>query len=177
MNNKIIIAVVIVAVVIVGGYFLLKSPAYKAPAPTAQAPVTETPSAPTTETPSRETVPAPTTQAPAKEIPLPGSTGQVPSGPNVVTYMNSGYSPSTLRVKVGATVVFHNNSSQSMWTASAFHPTHTAYPTTGGCIGSTFDACKGIQPGDSWSFKFDIAGTWKYHNHLNPSDTGTIIVE
>ena len=64
-----------------------------------------------------------------------------------------------------------------MWTASAVHPTHRAYPTTGGCLGSTFDACKGVQPGASWSFRFDIAGTWKYHNHLNPNNTGAIVVE
>ena len=96
---------------------------------------------------------------------------------SVVTYTDAGYSPATLRIKKGDTVTFKNQSSQSMWTASAVHPTHRAYPTTGGCLGSTFDACAGIQPGDSWSFKFDISGTWKYHDHLNPDNTGTIIVE
>ena len=64
-----------------------------------------------------------------------------------------------------------------MWPASAFHPTHKAYPTTGGCLGSTFDACKGVLPGESWSFKFDIAGSWKYHDHLKPIVFGTIVVE
>ncbi len=110
--------------------------------------------------------------------PAQNSNPETPSvSQSVVTYSDSGYSPSTLRVKVGETVTFKNSSSQSTWTASVFHPTHTAYSTTGGCIGSTFDACKGVQPGESWSFKFDLAGTWKYHNHLNPSNTGTIIVE
>ncbi|MBI3046336.1 MAG: cupredoxin domain-containing protein [Candidatus Harrisonbacteria bacterium] len=96
---------------------------------------------------------------------------------NTVTYTDSGFSPSALTIKKGGTVTFKNESSKTMWTASAIHPTHTLYPATGGCISSAFDACKGIQPGDSWPFKFDIAGTWKYHNHLNPGDTGTIIVE
>lgn len=100
-----------------------------------------------------------------------------PAEQEVVTYSDSGYSPGTLTIKVGATVVFKNESSRSMWTASAIHPIHRAYPTTGGCIGSTFDACQGIQPSGSWSFKFDIAGTWKYHNHLSPGDTGTIVVK
>lgn len=95
----------------------------------------------------------------------------------VVIYTDAGYSPATLQIKSGETVVFKNQSSQSMWTASGAHPTHKVYPTTGGCIGSTFDACKGVQPGDSWSFKFDISGTWKYHNHVNPGNTGTIAVE
>ncbi|KKR70275.1 MAG: hypothetical protein UU13_C0009G0004 [Candidatus Nomurabacteria bacterium GW2011_GWB1_40_7] len=104
---------------------------------------------------------------------VPASTSQE----NIVTYANGGFSPNSLMVKKGDIVTFKNQSSQSMWVASAMHPTHLTYPTVGGCIGSTFDACQGIQPGGSWSFKFDISGTWKYHNHLSPSDTGVIVVE
>lgn len=107
----------------------------------------------------------------------PPSTTSAPVEQDFVTYTDTGYSSSAIKVKVGTTLTFKNESTQSMWTASAMHPTHTVYPTTGGCIGSTFDACKGIQPGESWPFKFDIAGTWKYHNHLNPSHFGTIVVE
>lgn len=95
----------------------------------------------------------------------------------VVIYTDAGYSPSPLDINIGDTVVFKNNSSQSMWPASSMHPAHKDYPTTGGCLGSAFDACKGIQPGDSWSFKFDIAGDWKYHDHLSPKNFGAIIVQ
>lgn len=108
---------------------------------------------------------------------VPSGTTLAPAEQDVVTYTDTGYSPSALKVKVGTTVTFKNESTQAMWTASAMHPTHTVYPTTGGCIGSTFDACKGIQPSENWSFKFDIAGTWKYHNHMNPSHFGAIVVE
>lgn len=94
-----------------------------------------------------------------------------------VTYTQDGFSPSTLTIKKGDTVVFKNESQEGMWTASADHPTHAKYPTTGGCAGSTFDACKGITSGDSWSFQFDEKGGWTYHNHLNPGKTGKIIVE
>ena len=153
--NKTIIAVVIVAVVLVGGYFLFRGTSQ--PTPSVSQPS------------SQKTVLQPSQQPPASQAPIVKE--------NVVTYTNSGYSATILKIKKGETVIFKNQSSQSMWTASAVHPTHSAYPTTGGCIGSTFDACKGVQPGDSWSFKFDIAGTWKYHNHLSPSDTGTIIVQ
>lgn len=149
--NKTIIAIVIVAVVVLGGYFLLKG--------------TYQPAAPVTQPSSQQSSPQPsTTQAPTAEI-------------NVVAYTDAGYLPATLKVKKGDTVTFKNQSSRSMWTASGVHPTHRLYPTIGGCIGSTFDACKGVQPGDSWPFRFDIPGTWKYHNHLNPGDTGTIVVE
>ena len=96
---------------------------------------------------------------------------------SVITYTDDGYSPSDLEIKAGETVVFKNESSQSMWPASAMHPTHKDYPTTGGCLGSAFDGCMGVQPGDSWSFKFDIAGNWKYHDHLSPKNFGAIIVK
>ncbi len=96
---------------------------------------------------------------------------------NVITYTDTGYSPSSLTIKAGEAVTFKNESSRSMWPASAMHPTHKLYPTTGGCIGSTFDACQGVLPGGSWSFQFDVAGEWKYHDHLDPTKFGTIIVE
>lgn len=101
----------------------------------------------------------------------------------IVVYTNSGYSPNSLRIKAGTTVVFKNESSLAMWPASAFHPTHTAYsgssltehcPDTNG---TALDACTGIQPGSSWSFTFNKKGSWRYHDHLNPAYVGTIIVE
>jgi len=161
--NKTIVTIAIIAVVLVGGYFLFfgsaPQPTPSVSEPSSQQPITQSPAS----DPSTQQQP-PVSQAPAVKE-------------NVVTYTNSGYSPNTLTVKKSETVTFKNQSSQSMWTASGVHPTHRGYPTTGGCIGSTFDACQGVQPGNSWSFKFDISGTWKYHNHLNPSDTGTIVVE
>lgn len=106
-----------------------------------------------------------------------------PETQNIVIYTDSGYSPNTLRVKVGTVVTFKNQSSRAMWPASALHPTHAVYSGTSltehcpDTKGIAFDACTGIQPGNSWSFTFNKKGTWKYHDHLNPSFTGTIIVE
>jgi len=127
----------------------------------------------------------PITQPPASEQPSqqpPAS--QVPAvNENVITYSNSGYSPSTLTIKKGETVTFKNQSSRSMWPASAMHPTHRAYSNTSldehcpDTTGIAFDACKGFLPGQSFSFTFNQVGTWKYHNHLNPGDIGTIVVE
>lgn len=112
------------------------------------------------------------TDSQLSQTPMPVATEE-----KIITYTDIGYSPSPLNIKVGDTVVFKNESSRSMWTASAMHPAHKDYPTTGGCLGSTFDACQGIQPGDSWSFKFDIAGDWKYHDHLSPKNFGSITVQ
>ena len=95
---------------------------------------------------------------------------------NTVFYTDKGFSPNSLTIRKGATITFQNQSTHDMRPASDPHPAHTDYPTTGGCVGSTFDACRIIKPGAYWSFEFDSVGTWKYHNHLNPSDTGTVIV-
>ena len=94
-----------------------------------------------------------------------------------VFYDGANFSPATVNIKKGGIVVFENNGSADMWPASAMHPTHADYPVTGGCLGSIFDACQGIAPDDSWSFAFDVVGSWKYHDHLNPKAFGTIVVE
>lgn len=95
----------------------------------------------------------------------------------IVIYTDDGFSPNPLTVKVGTVVVFKNESSKTVWPASAMHPTHDGYPTTGGCKGSTFDACRALNPGESWPFKFEIKGVWKYHNHLDATQFGQIGVE
>ena len=100
-----------------------------------------------------------------------------------VIYSDSGYSPIDVKIKKGDTVVFDNNSSKMMWTASAVHPTHKAYPGSDiakcetPAQASIFDTCGGYAPDELWEFKFNESGTWKYHNHLQPNHAGTVIVE
>ncbi len=67
-----------------------------------------------------------------------------------------------------------------MWVASNQHPTHTLYAGTalsehcpdGSAL--AFDQC---HTGTTYSFKFDKAGTWQYHNHSNSSEGGAITVK
>ncbi len=126
----------------------------------------------------------PTPTPVSEKSPLPFST-PIASKAVVVTYTDSGYSPSTIRIKKGDELIvdFKNTSSKMMWTASAVHPTHKAYPGSDiakcGTLSGVdmFDSCKGYELGESWAFLFDKQGTWKYHNHLQPAHTGTIIVE
>ena len=94
----------------------------------------------------------------------------------VVEYTDAGFSPADIQIKKGETVTFLNKSSKEVWPASAVHPTHGVYPEAGGCIGSKFDACKGLVQGESWPFAFNVVGQWQYHNHLNPSDKGSVTV-
>ncbi len=86
----------------------------------------------------------------------------------VITLDAHGFSPKTLEIPPGTTVVFDNKDNVAHWPASNLHPTHSIYPE--------FDPKKGIEPGKDWSFTFQKAGEWKYHDHLNPSLTGIIIV-
>lgn len=102
---------------------------------------------------------------------------------NVITYTDSGYIPNTITIKKGEIVIWKNESSVPMWTASAGHPTHKTYPDTNIalCLSlrpvAMFDACKTYGPGESWSFAFYNVGTWGYHNHVKASHWGKIIVE
>ncbi|OGM95185.1 hypothetical protein A2524_03875 [Candidatus Wolfebacteria bacterium RIFOXYD12_FULL_48_21] len=86
----------------------------------------------------------------------------------IVRYTSTGFSPAPLAVSAGDTVVFRNESTAGMWVASAPHPVHTDYPG--------FDAMRPYAQGESYSFTFTRVGTWKYHNHLNPTHYGSIVV-
>ncbi|KKT43481.1 MAG: Plastocyanin [Candidatus Wolfebacteria bacterium GW2011_GWE2_44_13] len=99
-----------------------------------------------------------------------GATVDVEGGvaQSTVTYTATGFSPAPLTVKIGETVMFKNESVNPMWVASAPHPAHTDYPE--------FDAMKAIMPGESYSFTFNKIGTWKYHNHMNATQYGSIMV-
>ena len=107
-----------------------------------------------------------------------------PLTPVTVMYTDSGFSPVSVRVTQGQTVTWVNQSSHSMWVASAAHPTHVAYGGTAKethCAtdyrGSTpFDACAATIANASYSFTFDKIGDWKYHNHANATHFGTVVV-
>lgn len=98
--------------------------------------------------------------------------------PVVVRITDEGFSPASVTVKKGQAVRWSNNADVASWPASAVHPTHAVYPQKGSadCSGSSFDACSGVAPGESWSFTFTKVGSWKYHDHLKPSKTGTVVV-
>jgi len=101
----------------------------------------------------------------------------------VITYTNQGFSPASINIKKGDTVVWKNESLKDMWPASAMHPTHTIYPGSGITKCNTaeqpaiFDACAPVSPGSSWSFKFLQLGSWKFHDHLSTTNFGTVNVE
>jgi len=107
--------------------------------------------------------------------PAQNTTGQGTPGGNApketianVTVTSSGFEPQTKTVKVGTRVVWLNKSGEGATVNSAVHPTHQVYPPLN--LGEFPD-------GSSVQLVFDKPGTYKYHNHLNPSQTGTVVVE
>lgn len=96
----------------------------------------------------------------------------------VITFTDSGFVPSSVTIKKGQTVRWANNSGSKVWPASAVHPSHAVYPqkAASDCLGSSFDACRGLSQGESWDFTFDYAGEWKFHNHLKSSQWGVVNV-
>lgn len=108
--------------------------------------------------------------------------GDLTVGEFTIERSASGYAPNELTVKKGSTVNFTNSSSATHRPASAQHPTHTVYPGSdiqkcgSTAQGIIFDACVGVEPGDSYSFTFNEVGEWFYHDHLNPSNFGKVVV-
>jgi plastocyanin len=86
-----------------------------------------------------------------------------------VSYSDSGFEPKLLNIEIGEIVTWTNESSKGMWVGSDIHPTHEVYPE--------FDSIGISKSGESYSFSFNKAGKWKYHNHIHSSHTGTVIVQ
>lgn len=86
-----------------------------------------------------------------------------------VRYTDSGFEPRELSVPLGTIVHFINESTNDMWVASNEHPGHTDL--------STFDQFGFGKTGEQYVYAFDQIGAWRYHDHLNPTAEGVIIVE
>ena len=85
-----------------------------------------------------------------------------------VEVSEDGFSPNLLEILQGDSIEFVNTGELDHWPASHVHPTHEIYPD--------FDARRPILPGDSWTFTFFRPGLWQFHDHLNPQNTGQVVV-
>lgn len=79
-----------------------------------------------------------------------------------------GFEAAEVRVKAGGIVTFTNSGENDHEIASTPHPTHTDYPALNLGV---------IKPFASKTLLFPQAGTYKFHDHLNPQFSGTVIVE
>ncbi len=97
------------------------------------------------------------------------STGTDEAADIVVTRTPEGYEPKEITIKQGDVVEWKNESGEFHWPASDLHPTHGVYPE--------FDPLRPIADGESWKFKFDKVGVWKYHDHIRANKVGTVTVQ
>ncbi|HEY4516940.1 MAG TPA: hypothetical protein VJG64_03245 [Candidatus Paceibacterota bacterium] len=99
-----------------------------------------------------------------------------------VMYDGKMFSPAEVTIAKGGMVTFVDSAGSTMWIASAMHPSHTAYDDTNrqehcaaGYSGTApLDQCK---QGSTYSFTFDKVGTWGYHDHMNATAFGKVIVQ
>lgn len=87
---------------------------------------------------------------------------------HAVNVTSSGFEPKSITVKRGEVVIWMNTTTKKATVNSDDHPTHKLNAILN--LGS-FDPKSSVQA------YFDEAGTYTYHNELNPSQKGTIIVE
>lgn len=85
-----------------------------------------------------------------------------------ITYINGGFSPEKLTTKAGENVVIENKSNTVIQFNSDEHPEHTDNSELN--VGT-------VQPGEKKTFVLTRLGTYGFHDHLNPSATGEIVVQ
>lgn len=116
----------------------------------------------------RKSGPAPVaTQSPQTSV-TPASSPSSSSKVWTITYTKNGTDITNLTIKVGDTVIFINQDGLPHWPASDPHPIHTICPG--------FDALRSLAKGESYSYAFKIVKTCPFHDHLNPSVRGRIII-
>jgi plastocyanin len=159
MNKNLVIIVLAILVLAVFLYYFFT----KFRAPTLAPELPQPPTPPVFEVPTTST---------------PTTTSEV-----IIKITTDGFEPKEVEISKGTKVTWVNEQSNPSWPASAVHPTHEVYP--GSSIkkcgtpeqDKIFDACRGLNQGESWSFIFNEVGEWYYHDHLNPSLKGKIVVK
>jgi plastocyanin len=159
MNKNLVIIVLAILVLAVFLYYFFTK--FRAPALAPELPQPPTP--PVFEVPTTST---------------PTTTSEV-----IIKITTDGFEPKEVEISKGTKVTWVNEQSNPSWPASEVHPTHEVYP--GSSIkkcgtpeqDKIFDACRGLNQGESWSFIFNEVGEWYYHDHLNPSLKGKIVVK
>ncbi len=171
--KKALVIIIVLFVLGGGGYYLYQKNQTKAPGED-QALSQQTPP-PADDNQAAPAVPSNTNPANPTSAPKGTfSSGEgEPAAPDIqvweVGFDGEQFTPKSVNIKVNDWVFFKNKSSVDFWPASNPHPTHTGY--------SDFDAGKKIAAGATFKFQFTKAGSWGYHDHLNPSIGGTVVVK
>lgn len=174
-HSNIVVAVVVVILVIAGAAVWSRSVSQPMPQPPSQADLVPPPpppaGAPELISASGSTL---TPATSAKKIAGTGSGSNAsptpqPSKVVLITYANSGFSPSLAEVKLGQVVRFQNASTRPLWvqTTNGADAAHE----------SAFNTGDSIVPGGHWDYVFTHQGTWSYENVDYPQHKGAVAVE
>lgn len=106
---------------------------------------------------------APTIQKQTAATPTPGLPKET-----TVRYTTNGFSPQEVHIKVGNAVRWTNETADTATVNSDDHPTHRKFPEMN--LGE-------FQKDQTLVHVFTKPGKYTYHNHLNPSQKGTVVVE
>lgn len=91
-------------------------------------------------------------------------------GPQVeIAITEDGFMPETILVNPGTTITWVNESDDPIRVASNPHPDHDGL--------DGLDSQEAIGPGATYTFVFEAAGEFGYHDHYNPETNGTVVVE
>jgi len=93
--------------------------------------------------------------------------GKLPKEDSVILTKN-GFSPNTINIDVNTAVRWINNSGEDASVNSDDYPTNRLYPELN--LGRFKD-------GQTMVHIFTKPGTYTYHNHLKPEQTGKVIVK
>jgi plastocyanin len=80
---------------------------------------------------------------------------------------SSGFEPQTITIKRGTRIIWTNKNGVRVTINSDNYPTNLLWP---------FLNLGAFNNGSSVSVIFEMAGKYTYHNHFNPSQKGTVIV-
>ena len=90
----------------------------------------------------------------------------------IVTYSDTGFSPSSLSIGVGTTVTWANQSSHTMWVQKA----GSAGDCSSAQAKTLLNECQAVSVGGTYSYTFTTLGTFSYFNQEKSTDTGTVVV-
>jgi len=99
--------------------------------------------------------------------PTPSASQLPPARIYAVSYRFGVFSPTNLRIQVGDTVRFHNDSNS---------PVRVVADPSGGRTTPEFDSIGKVEPGGYFSYTFATAGVFPYHDEQDGTKAGVIIV-
>lgn len=110
-----------------------------------------------------------TTTSPVATTTPPTATSTIVTATTTISITNAEFNPNSVEITKGSKVIFVNNDTAMHQPSSDPHPAHTDFPT--------FGTGTALNPSESFKFVFNSEMTFRYHDHLNPGLTGTIIVK